>query len=86
MNPGFQINNLWAPSSLFKRVDKQLKINRKILKEDNKSGKAFVRKDVILSSGFNPRFITHYWKGKNGNTYLFVYEYGFMEAVDNGKH
>jgi len=47
---------------------------------------SFVRKDVLLSSGFNPRFITHYWKGENGNTYLFVYEYGFMEKIDNGKH
>ncbi len=35
-------------------VDKQLKTNRRILKEFNRAGKATVRKDVIIDEGFNP--------------------------------
>jgi len=71
--------------SLFKRVDKQLKTNRRILKEFNKAGKATVRKEVLVGEGFNPKFFTHYWKAKNGSLYLFCFEYGFMQKIENNK-
>lgn len=71
--------------SQFKRIDKQLKTNRRILKEFNKAGKATVRKEVLIDEGFNPKFFTHYWKTKNGNLYLFCYEYGFMQKEENSK-
>lgn len=70
--------------SLFKQIDKQLKLNRKLLKTYNKAGKATIRKEYILEQGFNPQYFTHYWKAKNGNVYLFCYEYGFMEKSENG--
>ena len=66
-------------------VDKQLKTNRRILKEFNKAGKATVRKDVIIDAGFNPKYFTHYWKAKNGNVYIFCYDYGFMRKTENSK-
>ena len=40
--------------SLFKSIDKQLKTNRRILKEFNRAGKATVRKHVLIDEGFNP--------------------------------
>lgn len=64
-------------------VDKQLKLNRKILKQYNKSGKATVRASTIIEKGFNPNFFTHFWKNRKGDVYLFVYEYGFLKIKEN---
>ncbi|HSI70210.1 MAG TPA: hypothetical protein VK941_08250 [Gillisia sp.] len=71
--------------SFYSTVDRQLKANRKILKSFNKAGKATVRTSVLLELGFNPKFFTHYWKNKKGDIYLFVYEYGYLSRVENGK-
>ena len=71
--------------SLFKRIDKQLKTNRRILKEYNKAGKATVRKSVLIDRGFNPKYFTHYWKNKKGDVYLFCHEYGFLKRIENNR-
>lgn len=78
-------HNQEKEESLFKFIDRQLKTNRRILKEFNRAGKATVRKQVLLDEGFDPKFFTHYWKAKNGNVYLFCYEYGFMKKFENDK-
>ena len=67
----------------FYMVDKQLRVNRKILKQYNKAGKATVRCKKLLNEGFNPKFFTHYWKNQKGDVYLFVYEYGFLKRIEN---
>lgn len=67
----------------YNKVDKQLKLNRRILKNFNKSGKATVRGSVILDLGFDPNFFTHYWKNKKSDVYLFVYEYGFLKKTEH---
>lgn len=77
--------NLERGDNMFVLIDKILKKNRKILKEFNKAGKSIVRKDVLLKVDFNPKYFTHYWKGKSNNLYLFCYEYGFMEKTENNK-
>lgn len=71
--------------SFFVLVDKQLKMNRRILKEYNKAGKATVRKSVLMEKGFNPKYFTHYWKNEKGQVYLFCYEYGFLSLKENNK-
>ena len=71
--------------NLFKIIDKQLKLNRLLLKGYNKSGKAVVRKEALLKEGFNSKYFTHYWKNKKGQVYLFCYEFGFLEKKENGK-
>lgn len=78
-------HNKNKPTSLFKSIDTQIKQNRRLLKLFNRAGKATVRKEVLIEKGFNPRYFTHYWKAGNGNVYLFCYEYGFMEKVENGR-
>lgn len=70
---------------LYYSIDKQLKVNRKILKAYNKSGFSTVRKEKLLLEGFNPKYFTHYWKNKKGQVYLFCYEYGFLELKENVK-
>ena len=74
-----------ADRSFYEEVDQQLKLNRRILKLFNKAGKATVRSEVLLEQGFNPNFFTHYWKNKNGDIYLFVYEFGFLKKNENGR-
>ena len=69
--------------SLFRQIDRQLKTNRRILKEFNRAGKATVRAQVLLDEGFNPKYFTHYWKNKKGDVYLFCYEYGFLKKTEN---
>ncbi len=60
------------------RVDRQLKINRKLLKRYNRSGFTTIRKSELTAKGFDPKFFTHYWKNKKGDVYLFCYDYGFL--------
>ena len=71
--------------SFFKRVDKQLRLNRRLLKKYNKAGKAVIRKGDLLQEGFNSKYFTHYWKNQKGEVYLFCYEFGFLEKNENGK-
>ena len=73
------------PERFYNKVDNQLRLNRKILKEYNKGGKVTVRAEVLLALGFDPSFFTHYWKNQKGDTYFFVYEYGFLRKIENGK-
>ena len=80
----YQQNKL-NESNFYKKVDKQLKKNRKVLKFFNKSGKTTIRSEVLNEKDFNPNFFTHYWKNSKGDVYLFVYEYGFLRKKENNK-
>jgi len=80
----YKLSQEQAPK-FYNQVDNQLKLNRRILKEYNKAGKATVRAEIILNLGFNPNFFTHYWKNKKGDVYLFVYEYGFLKRMEHGR-
>jgi len=71
--------------AFFLKVDRQLKINRKLLRRFNKSGFTTIRSSELISQGFDPKFFTHYWKNKKGEVYLFVYEYGFLSKINSGK-
>ncbi|MDC0257767.1 hypothetical protein OAK35_03380 [Crocinitomicaceae bacterium] len=71
--------------TLFKRIDLQLKLNRRLLREFNRAGKSTVRAEKLIASGFNPKFFTHYWKNSRGDVYLFCYEYGFLSRTENGR-
>lgn len=61
------------------------RFRRKLLKSYNKAGKATVRANTLIQQGFNPDFFTHYWKNKNADVYLFVYEFGFLTRIENGR-
>ena len=69
----------------YNKVDNQLKLNRRILKEYNKAGKATIRAEILLDKGFDPNFFTHYWKNNKGDVYLFVYEYGFLKKKEHNR-
>lgn len=68
----------------YNKVDNQLKLNRRLLKNYNKAGKVTIRAEQLKSDGFDPNFFTHYWKNTKGDVYLFVYEYGFLKRMEHG--
>lgn len=70
---------------LYFKVDRQLKINRKILKKYNRVGKTILRKEELIKEGFDPNYFTNYWKNAKGDVYLFVYDYGFLALKENQK-
>ncbi len=80
-----QYENREKTEGFYLRVDKQLRMNRKVLKKYNKSGYTTIRKQELIEEGFNPKFFTHYWRNKKGEVYLFVYEYGFLSLMNNAK-
>ena len=71
--------------AFFIKVDRQLKVNRKILKKHNQAGFTTLRKSVLIEEGFNPKFFTHYWKNQKGQVYLFCYDYGFLDIPEKSK-
>ena len=77
--------NRGKEQSFYLKIDKQLKLNRQLLNHFNKAGKAVIRKDELLKTGFNPKYFTHYWKNQKGDVYLFCYEYGFLEKKEGDK-
>lgn len=66
------------------RINSILRKNRSILKKYSPIGKTTVRKEILTTENFNFNFFTHIYRAKNGNTYYFCYEYGYM-SVDDGK-
>ena len=72
-------------AGFYNEVDRQLKLNRKLLKSYNKAGKATVRQSVLLADGFNPKYFTHFWKNQKGDVYRFVYEFGFLKKDERGR-
>ncbi len=73
------------PKRFYNKVDNQLKLNRRILKQYNKGGKVTIRCKVLSELGFDSNFFTHYWKNKKGDVYFFIYEYGFLKKIEYGK-
>lgn len=80
-----QYENRQVNEAFYLKVDRQLKINRKLLKKYNRSGYTTLRRSELISEGFDPTYFTHYWKNQKGDVYLFVFEYGFLKKVDSGK-
>lgn len=81
----YQYERRAKTESFYLQVDRQLKINRKILKRYNQTGYTTLRKEALVEQGFNPKYFTHYWKNQNGEVYLFCFDFGFLEIERQGK-
>ena len=77
--------NLDKTPSIYEHIDKQLKLNRRILQAHNLSGKSTIRAEKLLSTAFDPHYFTHYWKNQRGQVYLFCYDVGFLKLKENGQ-
>ncbi len=72
-----------AETSYMRRVNRNLRKNRRILKELNPSGKAKVKRKELDSRGFDYKHFTNVYKTKEGKVYYFIYEYGYL-PLENG--
>lgn len=68
-----------------KNVTKILRKNHQILRTLNPEGLAFVRREIMVSKGFNFRYFTNYWKNKSNETYFFCYDYGYRYLKEDDK-
>ncbi|MDY0905714.1 hypothetical protein [Pedobacter sp. CFBP9032] len=67
---------------VFNSINVILKKNRKLLSTFNPDGKVKVSKKKMLTAGFNFEYHTHTYQAKNGNKYVFCYEFGYL-ALSN---
>jgi hypothetical protein len=68
-------------TNLIRNINAILKKNRKILESFiAKSDKDMVKatKEKLIEAGFNFKHLTHTYKNKQGNLYIFCYEYGYL--------
>lgn len=65
-------------SALVRQVNNVLKKNRRILLGLVPAEKTTVHKEKLSSLGFNFSYFTHVYTTQKGNTYRFVYEYGYL--------
>ncbi len=77
-------NRLNSDSSNFMRnINNILRKNRRILAELNPKGKIKIHRDKLIERGFKFSYFTNIYKTKNGNTYHFCYDQGYLELEKN---
>lgn len=69
----------------FRKVNTILRKNRRILEELNPNEKSKTTKEKLLLNGFNFYYYTNVYTTKQGKTYYFVYEHGYLE-LDNEEY
>ena len=55
-----------------------LRHNRFVLQRHSPEGKTTLRREVLQMAGFDFRHFTHLYRTKQGNTYYFCYDYGYL--------
>jgi len=64
--------------TVMKKVNGILRKNRGILQEYNPEGKKKIPKKLLLQCGFDFEHYTSTYTTKEGKTYYFCYEYGYL--------
>ncbi len=62
-----------------RKINRILKSNRSILEELNIADKTTIFKDKLEKQGFNFNYYTNTYTNKNGRTYFFCYEQGYLQ-------
>lgn len=65
-------------NSYINEVNRILKKNRDILRNQNPEGKTKIKKATLLRKGFDFNYHTHTYATQKGTTYIFCYEYGYL--------
>lgn len=71
--------------SAFVLIEKQIKLNRRLLLHYNHAGKSTIRRSILHEAGFDPYYHTHQWTNPKGDTYKFCFDMGFLPIINNGK-
>ena len=65
-------------TNLMRRVNRVLRKNRDILTKLNPNGKSKASRKQLVQLGFNFDYHTNLYITKNGKTYFFCYEQGYL--------
>lgn len=65
-------------TNFMRNVNNKLRKNNRILSDLNPDGKGKTTKTKLFSKGFDFEYFTNILNTKNGNTYYFVYEQGYL--------
>lgn len=68
--------------NLIRNINNRLRKNYKILSDLNITGKTKVSRTKLYDKGFDFNFFTSIYKTKTGNTYLYIYDEGYL-ALEN---
>ncbi len=68
-----------------RKVNSILRKNKRILVKLNPLETSKTSKEEMLFNGFNFYYFTNIYKTKQGKTYYFVYDYGYLE-LDNDEY
>jgi YHS domain-containing protein len=66
-----------------RKVNNVLRKNRRILTNLNPSGKNKVTKGQLAKEGFEFDYFTNIYQTKQGKTYYFCYEQGYLQLEDD---
>jgi hypothetical protein len=72
-------------NNLMRNINNSLRKNYRILCDLNPEGKTKTTRNKMNSKGFDFDLFTSILKTKTGNTYFFVYDYGYME-IENEQY
>ncbi|MCB9321262.1 MAG: hypothetical protein H6570_18425 [Lewinellaceae bacterium] len=70
-------------SGVIRRINQILKRNHQILRTLNPNGKSRVHKNTLLDQGFKFSYHTNTFTTKNGHTYTFCYDQGYVVWDDD---
>lgn len=65
-------------NNFMRNVNNILRKNRRIMMDVCVNGKITMHKDKVLEMGFHFGYFTHFKHTRNGTTYYYCYEYGYM--------
>lgn len=69
-------------NKVVRNINNALRRNRRILGELNPQDKSKTTREKLLQRGFQFNYFTHLYQTKNGSTYYFCYELGYL-PLDN---
>ena len=74
-----------AANNYIRNVNNALAKNRRILESLLTTGEPTARasRDKLMEKGFQFKYHTHLYKTKNGTTYFYCYEYGYLPLENN---
>jgi hypothetical protein len=67
---------------LIRNINNRLKKNHKILSKLNGTCKTKITKSRLIDEGFYFQYFTNIYTTRNGNTYYYIYNQGYLE-LDN---
>lgn len=71
-------------TNLIRKINHTLRKNRRILQENlGEEGMLKISKEKMLLQGFDLKYHTHNFINAKGQTYYFIYEYGYLVLENN---